>query len=219
MLIEKEIKTILDKFYLLNYDAENQSFIGYVIACEKDDDRYLLEINVANFPQSFPKVYEIGERIPRKTKRHINKDNSFCFTTKIREEIYLKSNIYTLSDFFQLVLIPFLQNNSYYELNKEYKFGEYSHDFVVAFIETFEDILKIKNPYTTLSTINKAIKNEKIRPNELCFCGSNKKIKNCDIHENAYKDIKKISKKTLEFAQNIFSILILYIEKNNVINS
>ena len=183
------IITIETKFLFLKYINEERAFIGYIEIDE--DDKYYLKIDISDFPSKFPKVYEIGERIPRKADRHINRDNSLCFTTKANEEILLRTTITDLISFFNLILIPYLINNSYFEINKEYKFGEYSHFPDISTYETYRDILGIDN-FERIAVILKAIaKGKKFRPNEICYCGSGKKIKKCKNHESAYRNIKK----------------------------
>lgn len=166
-------------------------FNGYVQVSE--DDRYNLKI-VINNTIAFPKVYELDERIPRKADRHVNADYSLCFTTKANELILLKTKVKDLISFFDLILVPYLLNNSFYEINKYYKFGEYNHNHHISTYETYCDILNIDN-FDLISTILYQIsQGRKIRPNEICYCGSQLKIKKCKNHEIGYRNLKKNNK-------------------------
>ncbi len=195
MQMDGSIKKILSKYPFLEYNKGKKSFVGYIYLDE--DDKYHLLIDVSNFPNNFPKVIELDERIPRKADRHINKDNSLCFTTPINEEILLKTKVKDLELFFQHILIPFLANNSFYEINKVYKFGEYSHHPIYSLYETYRDILNIDNFELIATVLKKVASGKKYRPNELCYCGSGIKIKNCNNHEEGYRDIKKLSSERL----------------------
>lgn len=201
------INKILSNYPFLNFIKEERTFTGYI--CIDDDDRYYLSIDISSFPKRFPKVIEINERIPRKADRHINNDNSLCFTTKTNEEILLKTAVTDIEAFFKQILIPYLINNSYYEINKEYKYGEYSHNAIHSILETYNDFISIYVMYKEIlgvdnfelisNILRNIVQGKKYRPNELCYCGSNKKIKKCKNHENGYRKVKKISSHKLSF--------------------
>ncbi len=195
MQMDGSIKKILSKYPFLEYNKDNKSFFGYIYLDE--DDKYNLLIDISNFPNNFPKVIELDERIPRKADRHINKDNSLCFTTPINEEILLKTKISNLELFFQHILIPFLANNSFFEINDKYKFGEYSHIPIISLYETYRDILNIDSFVLIANVLKNVASGKKFRPNELCYCGSGKKIKKCNNHEQGYREIKKLSSERL----------------------
>ncbi len=201
------INKILTNYPFLKFDKEERTFVGHIYIDK--DDRYNLVIDISNFPNNFPKVIEVDERIPRKADRHINRDNSLCFTTNLNEKILLKTVIIDLETFFKLILIPYLVNNSYYEINKKYKYGEYSHNPVYSILETYRDFVSIYKKYKEILDVENfeliynilinVAQGKKYRPNELCYCGSNKKIKKCKNHEEGYRKIKKISSKKLSF--------------------
>lgn len=173
------------------------------------EDCYNVEIHINNFPNAFPVVFEKDERIPVKADRHTNNDGSLCFTTKPNEKIYLRTIVNSLTEFIDFILKPYLQNNSYYEINKEYKFGEYSHYNEIATYQTYKDLLNIENPYHILQIINeRMILKKKYRPNDLCYCNSRVKIKKCKNHERRYKDFLKLDINTLERDSKIISELI-----------
>jgi len=196
MVINNQVDIILKKYTFLTFNNEEGCFIGVVQVDE--DDKYNLKIDINN-NQFFPKVYELDGRIPKKADRHINSDYSLCFTTKANELILLKTKVKDLISFFDLVLVPYLLNNSFYEINKYYKFGEYSHNPYTSTYETYCDILGVKN-YDLISTLLKEVSNGlKIRPNEICYCGSKIKIKKCQNHEIGYRNLKKIPSKKLNF--------------------
>lgn len=217
-MLDEQIVEVLKNYPTLTYNASKRTLNRYLFASIDDWDRYFLNILIADFPNHFPEVWEVGERIPREADRHLNRDGSICFCTKTKEDIYLATRIFNLNDFIQLILIPFLQNNSYFEIHKTYKFGEYSHNFLFATYETYVDVLGIENPIVIEQTIECLINRLKIRPNELCFCGSKKKIKNCSNHQELYKLGRKIPRETLlvdkRNLQDLRKILIEYINSN-----
>lgn len=201
------IDKILSKYPFIEYNKEERVFVGYIYVDE--DDKYHLKIDISEFPNSFPKVIELDERIPRKANRHINKDNTLCFTTKVNEEILLKTIITDLETFFEHILLPYLINNSYYEINRKYKFGEYNHHPISSFYETYDDIVRTYTMYKNILGISNFVlisnilgqiaQGKKYRPNDICYCGSGKKIKKCDNHEKGYRIIKKIDSRKLKY--------------------
>lgn len=199
--IELQLEEVLKKYTSLELDAEKLLLSGDLIVDKVDGDDYEVEIDFSCFPDRFPMVWETGERIPRKSDRHIySTKGNCCFTTKTMEEILLKTEVKTLLDFFDKILIPFLQNNSYYEINKCYKNGEYLHDIGLATIQTYQDILDIKDIRMVYHMVKKRLFDKyKIRPNELCYCGSGIKIKKCKNHAERFKRFRLISTETLEF--------------------
>jgi len=192
----KEIEKVLKSFPSITYDGDRRVFYGHLNIDENDS--YNIEVHLPTMANKFPKVYELNERIPIKADRHTNKDGSLCFTTNTKEQLLAKTIIVTISDFFEKILIPYLQNNSYYEINGKYLFGEYDHDINIATLETYIDLLKIDDPNLILQIIVQRIKHKKkYRPNDYCYCGSKLKIPKCQSHEKSYKQFSKLSKKVL----------------------
>lgn len=185
-----QLEIIQKKYPFLTYNDKERYFIGYLQV--DDDDKYNLKIDISSNISSFPKVFELDDRIPKKADRHINSDYSLCFTTKANELILLKTKIKDLVSFFDLILTPYLLNNSFYEINKYYKYGEYSHHPYFSTYETYCDILNVDNFELISTLLNEVSKGRKIRPNEICYCGSGIKIKKCKNHEIGFRNLKTI---------------------------
>lgn len=211
MDITEQIKEVLGEHINLTFNSEINMFHGALIVDKQDNDKYYINIDISGFPTKFPKVWEIAERIPRKADRHINTktDLSCCFTTLANEEILLKTKIHTLHDFINFIVIPYFQNNSYYESNRIYKFGEYSHFPELSTYETYKEILNLDNIYKIREVLHgKLIYNTKYRPNDNCFCGSNQKLKKCKNHEVCYKNFRYISLNTMRRDYSIIDYVI-----------
>jgi len=182
--IASQIKQVLQKYPSLSFDVKTNCFSGKLIVDPDDDDAYFVKIDVSPFPQRFPIVWEIGERIPRTQDRHIYTSNgSCCFTTTAWQQVLLRKRIKNLSDFIDKIALKYFQNNSYYELNHQYKNGEYNHG-VLGILQGYKDILEVENYEQVTKALILRLKRKKFGRNELCFCGS-KKIKFC--HFEKYK--------------------------------
>jgi len=214
MVIGNQIDIILKKHPFLTFKSEERYFLGNIQVDE--DDIYNLKIDISKCFNKFPRVFEIDERIPRKADRHINSDYSLCFTTAPNEEILTKTLVKDLESFFKLILTPYLINNSYFEINKKYKFGEYNHHPIYSIYETYVDILGIKNFEQVADILQIIASGKKFRPNEICYCGSTKKIKKCNTHENGYRNVKKISSdRLMEDSRKILKLREELIEMKN----
>jgi SEC-C motif-containing protein len=175
--------------YGLQFDSKISEFYGALFV--EDNDCYQVSINISPFPHSFPIVKELGERIPFNIDRHKYNDASCCITTKAKEQLLLKKRIKSLDDFIKGIVIPFFQNNSYFEINKEYISGDYKHDIAGVF-EAYQEIANINDVKLLLEILYNRVMNKKHERNGMCFCKSGKKFKNC--HITNYSDLFLIEK-------------------------
>jgi len=178
--LKEQIQNVVEEFPSLKFNAEVNALWGEL--CVDEDDSYEVVIYLYDFPDNFPVVLEVGERIPQKVERHVYKAGNCCFTTNAKKDIILKSEVHTLKQFIEKVVLPYFQNNSYYEIHKEYKYGGYSHDSEISTHETYKDILDIQSIYLMQTIISKRLTPSfRIRENGKCYCNSNKKIKHCSV--------------------------------------
>jgi len=192
MDIDHQIKSVLKSFPGLTINKEKMEFSGELFISKMDS--YDVKIVIGQFPDKFPLVYEIGERIPPKIDRHIYPiSGNCCLTTAAKEQILIKSKVKSLTSFISLIVIPFFQNNSFYELNKRYKEGEYSHG-VPGIIEAYQDILKLKNKNQVADVLGNIIGKQLINSSS-CYCGSELPLRECKggIHKSAYNEFKLIN--------------------------
>ncbi|NOQ25452.1 MAG: hypothetical protein GQ564_08830 [Bacteroidales bacterium] len=204
-----QLNNVLKEHPLLKYDQTERVFKGTLIVDDEDNDSYKVEIQLGEFPKKFPLVWEVGERIPRKLDRHIylNREDC-CFTTLAMQQILLrKGRIKTIPDFINKIVIPYFQNNSYYEINGKYKNGEYEHGIEGVF-QAYQDILELNSIKITINVLIWHLKNKKLGKNEHCFCGNGKKVKDCHLYK--YNDLKYINDDTIK---SDLSILIANFKK------
>lgn len=196
--MQNEVVSVLEEFKSLQYDVERGILSGSLYASQEDEDAYQVEMLIGRYPKRFPTVWETNERIPRKADRHCNDDDgSLCFTTRPKEEILLRTRIRSLKAFISDILIPFLQNNSHYELHGKYCFKVHSHNWDTAIDETFIELTGLESTEANLVILTEILNGTKIGPNGACYCGSGTKIKKCKDHNAKYQDIRRISHSTL----------------------
>ena len=197
MDISKQIKQVQQTYKTLKYSAQVNELSGELFISPLDS--YNIVINLESYPTSFPHVYEVDERIPKKVERHIYTDTgSCCLTTKANAQIMLKTKIKTLKLFIEQIVVPYFMNNSYYELNGKYKTDEYSHNGL-GVIEGYRDILKTTNDMAIAYLIYHRVNGKKLKIHAPCYCGSKQALKKCcnGKHDKAYRLFRLIEKDVL----------------------
>ena len=83
-------------------------FTGFLKDNPRIVDSYQLKIDIPNnFPNSLPEVIEIGGRIPRDGKHHVNYDNTLCLGSPIRIRLAFSKHR-NLIGFARNILVPYL---------------------------------------------------------------------------------------------------------------
>ena len=181
-----------------------------------DGDSYDVLINLNNYPRIFPTVHEIGGRIPKKMDRHVYPDSgSCCFTTRAKSQILLKTIVKSLLDFIDEILIRYLENNSFYELNKRYYTEEYSHG-KLGIIEGYKDILQIDDTIKVAKTLINVAKSKKLIIHQNCYCDSGRRLRKCHRgkHLNNLRKLYMVDKDILMQDLNSFNEAIdVYLEE------
>jgi len=200
MAVEKEVKIALSKHRGLNYDELGSRVFGELWI--SDDDSYDVEIDLKGYPRFFPSVYETSERIPRDNpNRHVYTDTgSCCLTTRAKGQILLRTEVTSFLLFIDKVVIPYFQNNSFYELNYKYFDEEYSHG-PLGIVESYAEILQLTNPLQIASTLYNLITNGKLRVHNPCYCGSGIPLKKCKngLHDKCYRNLRKVDKDVIKY--------------------
>lgn len=189
--MEKGIKEVLEKHQGLEYDSAKNTLEGELFL--SSGDSYEVLINLNPYPRFFPTVKETGGRIPPKADRHIYEQyGTCCFTTSAKSQILLRTKITSLLKFIDEIVIRYFENNSYFEIHGRYFGEEYNHGMKGMF-EGYQDIFGIQDWRIILRLIHQRIRKQKLRPNNLCYCGSGLKIKKCHLKNyNEFRLIEKI---------------------------
>lgn len=189
---KKQIRKLMKEQPGLEFCSETGFLSGFLVV--DDGDKYFVDIDINKFPDRFPTVWETGERIPKTQDRHVyTKTGSCCFTTDAKEQVLLKTRIHTLEQFIKLIVIPYFQNNSFYEINKKYKFNEYEHG-IKGVMQGYCDILGADKINLTVLALLLRISNIKYINGDKCFCG-NENISDC--HLSNYKQLFLVSSQTI----------------------
>jgi hypothetical protein len=138
-------------------------------------DSFKLEINFPpDYPEKPPLVKELDNKIP--LTFHRNPDGCLCLRTPV-EQYLVFSKVPTLENFMKNLLNPYLLSWLWYQRFTEMPWGERKHG-ILGLVESYKDLLKLKNCKHTIQFMVEFIKNE-IHHRKDCPCGSGLSLKRC----------------------------------------
>ncbi len=185
------------KLKLLNWEDSLPYLEGQIDLLDENGktyDSYFVKIECsADYPHSFPLVYEINGRLPSNIDWHVYQDGQFCICTPPEEYLECSRGISLLS-FIEKHVIPYLHNQAFRELNGYY-LNERSHG-KEGILESLYDILGTTHANKVLEILLYIYKNKTPSRTSKCFCASGKKYRQC--HRDAFIQIKKIGQARLE---------------------
>ncbi len=160
-------------------------------------DSYQLRIIVPSmFPREIPKVVELGNKIPRDGKYHVNLSpyDSLCLGSPIRLMLLIRKKP-SIIGFAENCIVPYL----YAVSNKlqhggDFVFGELNHGSL-GIIEDYKHIFGLKSKWQVIQML-KLLSIERRYANKMtCPCGCRKKLKQCRFHKtlNSYRKIAPIA--------------------------
>lgn len=152
------------------------------------EDSYLIEVHQTDkYPARFPKVFEVGGRIPNNVDWHVMTDGSLCIAAPPDEILACAGGI-TLYKYLKLWVIPYLYNQTFRKRNG-YFYKERSHGDL-GIIESYQEILGIRSIGKIIEALNYVGSHKEPDRTSLCFCGSGKKFRKC--HRDQFRTLKKI---------------------------
>lgn len=194
-----EAAVVIQRDFNLSFNIEKCEFEGVLQV--DDDDFYRVNINCSDFPNSFPKVRELGERIPVDIDRHVYSSGNCCLTTRAKESLLLKTEIKTIYSFIKNIVIPFFQNNSYYEINKQYINGEYKHG-IPGIMEAYHEIVNITDSKLLVDVLLDIVVGTRFNGSDPCLCNSGKQFRFC--HLSNINNLNLIDKRIIRDDLNIW---------------
>jgi hypothetical protein len=136
------------------------------------------EIILGNdFPNSFPKVFELSGLIPREGDRHVNPDGSLCLTvTPI--EIIRAINGVEINEFFSEFLIPYLAAQIWFDRTGRWAGGEYKHGSA-GIVQYFKEEMGIKDDFKLREVLACYLDSQGRIEGKRCICNSGKLFMRC----------------------------------------
>lgn len=189
LTIEKTTNTIIGDIDF------SRSYNKYVIS-----DSYTIQIslNECRHGSILPKVFEFSCKIKNTalkydkemTDLHVNSDESFCLTAPDFETKYFNAD-FTIKEFIENAIVPFLFWQSYYFKYRKAPWGEYAHGNL-AFLEMYAEgkmnLIDLNKKISTKDLSNMMYHYD-CKKNE-CLCGKVKHMENC--HPLIFEGMKKL---------------------------
>jgi hypothetical protein len=157
-------------------------------------DSYNIKIAVPyGYPYAFPELFETTNKFPHIADRHANPQGNCCLCSLQEEDITSQKGI-SIYGFIEKYVIPYLANQTYFDLTGSWANGEYAHGYY-GVLQYYQELLEIENLQDVYELLT-VLKKSNIQRNDNCYCGSERKIKHC--HLKQYTTFKNISLKRLE---------------------
>lgn len=145
-------------------------------------DSYELEIKVSeSFPREIPTVREVGHRIPRDGKHHVNPDDSLCLGAPLRLRNKIAESP-SLSGFAEKCLVPFLYAMSRkLQGGGEFAFSELAHG-EEGVVDDYMDLFGLGSKEEVIRALELAGMKRRIANKQPCPCQCGKRLGVCDFH-------------------------------------
>jgi hypothetical protein len=161
-------------------------------------DRFSIEIDLSSMvPGCLPIVREVGGRIPWKIERHVNHDGTACVC--LPEDYYLKHpGDFSLLEFLGDPVWQYFLGQSLVEKGEPWPHGEWGHGHEGR-EEFYEDLLGTSDP-NLISACLELLARPVVKGHWVCFCGSNKRIRDChrsELNALQFKIGKQAAKRLL----------------------
>lgn len=132
------------------------------------------------YPRREPKVFEVGDRIPRKPERHINPDGDCCVT--VWENWLVATRDHSFASYMNGPLNEYFLGQFWYERTGKWPFGERSHG-AKGLEEAYADALGIPNKQESLFYHLRLLSQDWPKGHWPCPCGSGKPLRHCHRDE------------------------------------
>lgn len=159
---------------------------------------YEIEVHCTDrFPHEFPRLFEIGGKIPRIGDWHIYEDTGACCTKIPPEEIVRCQRGITVAEYIKEEVIPYFFNQTHRKVEGYYINGEYSHGGS-GLLEYYSKELNAGNDYRlTLELLRFIATENKPHRTSFCFCGKKEKFRHC--HKEAFEKLKSLGHEVLKY--------------------
>ncbi|WPV66926.1 hypothetical protein [Chitinophaga sp. LS1] len=165
-----------------------------------------IEIHCTNsYPNRFPSVYEVSNKIPKIADWHMYEDTLACCIGIVPEEIIRCKNGIMLLDFYEEAVIPYFFNQTHRMVEGYYVNGEYEHG-LAGILQYYTELFMNLNSEKVLGLLIKFLKNGDLGRTSQCFCGSREKMRKC--HKSQYYTLMQIGRDNVkEHVSTIIHVL------------
>lgn len=129
------------------------------------------------YPKKIPTVFETQSRIPRSPEYHTYENGSFCLGSDIKLKIIILDH-QSISEFFNLIIDPFLYSVAYKINHHVYPLGELAHG-EAGLVDDYENLFGVQGKLSVLRVVE-ALGKRKREANKIpCPCGCGDRLGRC----------------------------------------
>ena len=130
------------------------------------------------YPKGFPVMFDMSKEFPWEDDWHMSSKTGECCVCGVIEKEEIGQKGITVLEFIQKYVLRFYANQLYRRKYGQYKNGEYAH-YEEGVWEALEEEFNTKGRIK-IRQLLKEMRTKRGR-NDVCFCGSGKKYKNCHL--------------------------------------
>jgi hypothetical protein len=186
-LFSVQLQDVVRKFPNLNIrHKDGFPLVKGIIDIQNDEKEIVRSFSIEihykkGFPYRFPKLFEVGGDIPNIADWHKYESSACCITVEADEILKCKNGI-TVLQFIERHAIPYFANQIHRILHGFYKNGEYAHN-AKGTEQFYSELFSSTDHKKWIEYYEIVFKRKKAGcgRNDLCFCGSSKKYKQCHL--------------------------------------
>lgn len=152
------------------FDSEGLRIAYYEVRLDVPSDLY---------PNVFPFLFEVSDKIPKTADRHFMVDGSCCVVIPQELEIRSKRGI-TLLEYYDEYVVPFFANQKYYELTGGWIAGDWKHG-IEGERQYYYELFNSNDDQEVVGFLKQFLSGKLPGNNDPCICGRAKKYKKCHM--------------------------------------
>lgn len=144
-------------------------------------DAYDLRIEVPQYPQGLPRVFETGGRIPRNIDEHVFDSGRLCLGSELRQRLKIGPKL-DLVHFADECIVPYLYSHSRRRSEGKFVLGELAHGTGGLF-DDYQDIFGVADPASVLVALRILATKPSSADKHPCPCGCGKRLAQCEFRD------------------------------------
>jgi hypothetical protein len=166
-------------------------FTGSWLGAPNVTDAYELKIEVPEYPEQLPRVFETGGRIPKNIDEHVfSRSGQLCLGSELRLRMKIGARL-NVVDFADQCIVPFLYSTTRRQTEGHFVLGELDHGNPGLF-DDYQDIFGISNQAGVLAALRILATKPSSAGKHPCPCGCGKRLAQCQFG-GRIDDIRKIA--------------------------
>lgn len=167
------------------------AFTGSWPGAQDVTDAYELRIEVPEYPQQLPRVFETAGRIPKDIDEHVfPRSGKLCLGSELRLRTKIGATL-NLVHFADQCIVPYLYSTTRRQSEGQFVLGELAHGNPGLF-DDYQDIFGVSNQDAVLAALRILATKPSSADRHPCPCGCGKRLAQCQFR-NRIDEIRKIA--------------------------